>query len=136
MYSRLAGKIMVKQKIIPVYIRAACTLPITLTLLHSERPKLHRVLALLSAIGLTSKICIDGDADTATYAYTKVTTIELPVLLYRQAKNLLLSCLLIVFFFFFFFFYMNQLSDMAPVTDKHASFSANQVYQAASQSLN
>ena len=124
---------MVKQKIIPVHIRAACTLPITLTLLHSERPKLHRVLALLSAIGLTGKFCIDGDADTATYAYTKVTTIEFPVLLYSQAKNLLLSCLLLVFFFFF---YMNQLSDMAPVTDKHASFSANQVYQAASQSLN
>ena len=32
--------------------------PITLTLLHSEQPKLHRVLAVLSAIGLIGKsIC-------------------------------------------------------------------------------
>ena len=28
-----------------------------LTLLHSERPKLHRVLAILSATGLNGRIC-------------------------------------------------------------------------------
>ena len=31
----------------------SCKKPLTLTLLHSERPKLHAILAFLSAIGLT-----------------------------------------------------------------------------------
>ena len=33
----------------------------SLTLLHSERPKVHRVLAVLSAIGLNGKIYIGQD---------------------------------------------------------------------------
>ena len=32
---------------------------ITITLLHSEQPKLHRVLAVLSAEGLTTYECLD-----------------------------------------------------------------------------
>ena len=35
-----------------------------LTLLHSERSKLHRVLAVLSAIGLSYKICFACENST------------------------------------------------------------------------
>ena len=45
---------------------------IILTLLHSEQPKLHRVLAVLSAIGLTLKAPITTVADNSLEYFLKI----------------------------------------------------------------
>ena len=43
--------------------------PLTLTLLHSERPKFHAILAFLSAIGLTQLAFIISKAKGAKFEF-------------------------------------------------------------------
>ena len=44
--------------IVPILLYFPAAIPSSLTLLHSERPKLYAILAFLSAIGLTAAIII------------------------------------------------------------------------------
>ena len=61
-----------------------------LTLLHSEWPKLHRVLAILSAAGLIKKI-LDYAYHADNIQYSHCLSVEMMSLLYMSVFALLLS---------------------------------------------